>query len=69
MDQLEIFFRKLTGHLPENPTDLSVLLMLLTSVMKLPIITTPKVSVDVLREFLITNLSMCKSVSITANRV
>ncbi|XP_067932089.1 protein unc-79 homolog [Watersipora subatra] len=42
VDQLEILFRKLASHLPEQPCDLSELLTLMSTIFKLPIVTTHK---------------------------
>ena len=47
VDQLEMLFRKLMSHIPEQSCDLSELLTLMTTILKLPIVTTHKVSVIV----------------------
>ena len=43
-----MLFRKLMSHIPEQSCDLSELLTLMTTILKLPIVTTHKVSIGVI---------------------
>jgi len=43
VDQMDILFRKLVNHLPTVSTDMTILIQLMATLLKLPVVTTAKV--------------------------